>query len=92
MCVNRMCEYGLYYELHSIAYLHISFISSVDMELTSSGIHGAGGLEAVQGFIQDYKLLVLQEGGIRHAPVLQYYSLSLVPRLIPRFSTCCIPV
>ena len=53
MCVNRMCKHGLYYELHSIAYLHISFISSVDMESTSSGIRGAEGLEAVQGFIQD---------------------------------------
>ena len=28
------------------------------MELTSSGTHGTGGLEAVQGFIQDYQLLV----------------------------------
>ena len=37
-----------------VAYrLHISFISSVDMESASSGIHGAEGLEAVQGFIQD---------------------------------------
>ena len=58
MCVNRMCKHGLYNELHSIAYLHISFISSVDMESISSGIHGAEGLEAVQGFIQDYQLLV----------------------------------
>ena len=72
MCVNKICEYGLHYELHSTAYSPISFISSVDMELTSSGIHGAGGLEAVQGFIQDYQLPVLQGvggGGIRRAPV-----------------------
>ena len=58
MCVNRMCKYGLYYELHCIEYSPISFISSVDMESTSSGTHGAGGLEAVQRFIQDYQLLV----------------------------------
>ena len=52
MCINRMCKRGLYYELHSTAYLHISFISLVDMESTSSGTHGVGGLEAMQGFIQ----------------------------------------
>ena len=55
MCVNRMCEYGLYYELHRIEYSPISFISSVDMESASSGTYGAGWLEAVQGFIQDYQ-------------------------------------
>ena len=60
MCINRMYKYVKYYELHSIAYLPIS---SVDMESTSSGTHSAGGLEAVQGSIQDYQLLVLQEGG-----------------------------
>ena len=62
MCVNRMYKYGLYYirgTKRIIAYLHIS---SVDMESTSSGTHGTGGLEAVQGFIQDYQLLVFQEG------------------------------
>ena len=53
MCVNRICKYGLYYELHSIEYLPIF---SVDMELTSSGTQGVGGLEAVQGFIQDYQI------------------------------------
>ena len=58
MCMNRMCKYGQYYELHRIAYLPISFISSVDFESTSSGTHGVGGLEAVQGIIQDYQLLV----------------------------------
>ena len=73
MCINRMCEYGLYYELHSTAYLPISFISSVDMESTSFGTHGAGGLEAVQGFIQDYQLLLLQEGEIRHAQLQHYF-------------------
>jgi hypothetical protein len=76
MCVNITCKDGMYMckyiyiallQCHCIAYLHIkfSFISSVDMELTSSGTHGAGGLEAVQGFIQDYQLLVLQEREIR---------------------------
>jgi hypothetical protein len=65
------------YELHGIAYLHISFISSVDIEwLTSSGTHGAGGLEAVQGFIQDYQLLVLQEG--EKSDMLQYFSAILL--------------
>ena len=58
MCANRMCKYGLYYELHRIEYSPISFISSVDVESASSGTHGVGGLEAVQRFIQDYQLLV----------------------------------
>ena len=34
------------------------------MEPTSPGINGAGGLEAVQGFIQDYQLPVLQGAGV----------------------------
>ena len=56
MCVNRMCKHGLYYELHSIAYLHISFISSVDMESISSGIHGVGGCAGIHtGFNCWYK-------------------------------------
>ena len=76
MCVNRICEYGLHYELHSTAYSPISFISSADVESISSGTHGAGRLEAVQGFIQDYQMLVLQEG---ESDVLQYHSLSLFP-------------
>ena len=70
MCVNRMCKYGHYYELHSIAYLPISL---VEMELTSSGTHGVGGLEAVQGFIQDYQLLVQdQYYPNAHAHTLHY--------------------
>jgi hypothetical protein len=52
----------------------MSFISSVAMELTSTGTHGAGGLEAVQGFIQDYQLLVLQDG---ESDMLQYFSIIL---------------
>ena len=73
MCVNRIYKYGLYYELHSTAYSPISFISSVDMELTSSGTHSAGGLEAVQGIIQDYQLLVqAQYYPNAHAHTLYY--------------------
>jgi hypothetical protein len=76
--------------IYSTAYLHISFISSVAMELTSSGAHGAGGLGAVQGFIQDYQLLVLQEG---ESDMLQYLNFSAIlsasfPGLFPAFQHC----
>jgi hypothetical protein len=67
----------MYFELHGIAYLHISFISLVAMELTSSGGHGAGGLEAVQGLISIINFAGTSGEGIRYAAILQYYPLSL---------------